>query len=220
MKELLQSACTSCIFNFTLPIGWNEVGVIATAVAVIVALFANRGAKKQLASALKMQEQSKNVSLFEQRIKVIDGIREGTILSKTTIKVLFNEEIYNVYEQLCDAKLRYKVAEGDEGTFFSAISEDGIIHADDNIKGKIREYEIYMERPDCPQEIKKNYLKYCGENEVCWSDTGLSEDRQTYNHAEIRDRMIKSHQDIEKHTERLIELMEKFVTDSIAPIET
>lgn len=70
MNALLPSACTSCIFNFTLPIGWNEVGVIATAVAVIVALFANRGAKKQLASALKIQEQSKNVSLFEQRIKV------------------------------------------------------------------------------------------------------------------------------------------------------
>ena len=63
-------------------------------------------------------------------------------------------------------------------------------------------------------------MKYCSDNEVWWSDTGLSEDRRTYNHAEIRDRMIKSHQDIEKHTERLIELMEKFVTDSIAPIET
>ena len=32
--------------------------------------------------------------------------------------------------------------------------------------------------------------------------------------------MIKSHQDIETHTEHLIGLMEKFVTNSIAPIET
>ena len=174
-----------------------------------------------MASALKIQEQSKNVSLFEQRIKVIDGIREGTIPSKTAIKVLFNEEIYSVYEQLCDAKLHYKVAESDEGTFFFAISEEsGIVHADDNVKEKIQEYEDFMDRPDCPAKIKEDYLKYCSDNEVWWSDTGLSDDRRTYNHAEIRDRMIKSHQDIETHTEHLIGLMEKFVTNSIAPIET
>ena len=88
------------------------------------------------------------------------------------------------------------------------------------LKKELEGYEAFMDRPDCPAKIKEDYLKYCSDNEVWWSDTGLSDDRRTYNHAEIRDRMIKSHQDIETHTERLIGLMEKFVTNSIAPIET
>ena len=77
-----------------------------------------------------------------------------------------------------------------------------------------------MDRPDCPAKIEKDYLEYCNKNVVECSITGLSDDRRTYNHAEIRGRMIKSRQDIETHTERLIGLMEKFVTNSIAPIET
>ena len=129
--------------------------------------------------------------------------------------------MFRTYEQLCDAKLHYKVAESDEGTFFSAISEEsGIVHADDNVEEKIREFEVYLDRPDCPAKIEKDYLEYCNKNVVECSITGLSDDRRTYNHAEIRERMIKSCQDIKKYDERLTELMEKFVADSIAPIET
>ena len=60
---------------FLYPFGWEELGVVATVAAVIVALCANRGARNQLKSALGMQEQSKNVALLEQRVKIADSIQ-------------------------------------------------------------------------------------------------------------------------------------------------
>ena len=44
--------CVTDIVKFDFPIGWNELGVIATVLAVIVALYSNRKATKQLKSAL------------------------------------------------------------------------------------------------------------------------------------------------------------------------
>lgn len=221
MNIELAAICVGKIVDLAFPIGWSEIGVIATALAVIVALFANRSAKKQLTNALKMQEQSKNVSLLELRTKAIDEIRKGLPVSNSSMKVLFNENIYAVYESLCDAKKRYQVAKSDEDTFFEAASsESNITPSKENIKDKIQEYEMFIDRPDCPQKIKDDYVEYCSDNEVWWSDTGSSDDRRTYNHAEIRDRMTESCQDIEKYTEQLVELMEKFVASSIAPIDT
>ena len=43
------------IIKITFPIGWDELGVIATVSAVIVALVANKKASEQLKSALEMQ---------------------------------------------------------------------------------------------------------------------------------------------------------------------
>lgn len=221
MNTALAAICVGKIVDLAFPIGWSEIGVIATALAVIVALFANRSAKKQLTNALKMQEQSKNVSLLELRTKAIDAICEGLPVSNSSMKALFNENIYAVYEALCEAKNRYQVAKSDEDTFFEAVSsESDITPSKENIKDRIQEYEMFIDRPDCPQKIKDDYVEYCGKNEEWWSITGLSDDRRMYNHAEIRDRMIKSRQDIEKYTEQLVELMEKFVASSIAPIDT
>lgn len=92
------------IVSFTCPIGWNELGVIATVVAVVVALAANKSARKQLVKALEMQEQSKNVGLLEQRIKVVDSIQEDDLISETTVKLLFDESILNCYQKLKKSK--------------------------------------------------------------------------------------------------------------------
>lgn len=85
------------IFKFTLPIGWDELGVIATVLAVIVALYANRKATQELKSALKMQEQSKNVSLLDKRIELAEKIQTGKSVSELTLQVLFNDEIFKHY---------------------------------------------------------------------------------------------------------------------------
>ena len=42
--------CIKDIICFQLPIGWDEIGVIATVLAVVVALAANRKSSKQIMS--------------------------------------------------------------------------------------------------------------------------------------------------------------------------
>lgn len=89
-----------CWFHFSLPIGWNELGVIATVAAVFVALFANRKASKQLKSALDIQEQSKNISLVDKRIALTEEIEMDSEISELAIQILFDEEIVQSYQRL------------------------------------------------------------------------------------------------------------------------
>lgn len=93
------------MFCLRFPIGWSELGVIATffgAVAafctVLVALCANRKATKQLESALKMQEQSKNVGLYKERIELVQAFQSGIPVFEPSVKILFNDEIYMHYK--------------------------------------------------------------------------------------------------------------------------
>jgi hypothetical protein len=90
--------CIGKILNLTFPIEWNELGVIATVLAVIVALVANKKATQQLKSALEMQEQSKNVDLFVRRIELAEIIKSGKPVSEITLKVLFDDEIFKQYQ--------------------------------------------------------------------------------------------------------------------------
>lgn len=82
--------CVTDIVNFDLPIGWDELGVIATVLAVIVALYSNRKATKQLKSALEIQEQSKNVGLLDKRIELTEKIRSNKSVPEWTLRVLFD----------------------------------------------------------------------------------------------------------------------------------
>ena len=207
------------LFCFTSPIGWNEIGSIATAIAVIVALAANKSSRKQLIKALEMQEQSKNVELLEQRINVIDCIQADNPVSETTIKILFDKSILGYYQALKKQKEKYEAARNDETTFFQAVEETKEFRGPDNdIASRISEYEQFMERPDCPTRIIQNYEEYCKQNEQWWSATGLSDDRQMYNHAEIRERMINAAQCINGTKSTLIKAMEEYVANSIAPV--
>lgn len=106
------------LFCFTYPIGWDEIGVIATVIAVVVALAANQSSRKQLVKALEMQEQSKNVELLGQRINVIDSIQADVLVSETAIKLLFNKSVLSCYQTLKQQKAEYESAKNDEATFF------------------------------------------------------------------------------------------------------
>ena len=61
-------------FNFCFPIGWDELSAIATSIAVIVALWENRKTTVQMRNSLRAQEQSKNLMLFEKRVKIIQSV--------------------------------------------------------------------------------------------------------------------------------------------------
>lgn len=206
-------------FSLAFTIGWEEWGVIATVGAVIVALWANIGAKKQLKSALKMQEQSKNVSLLEQRVNVAEMIRADEEPSSVAMHVLFSEEICNIYNVLCQARQCLNEALNDEQEFFFASQTDVDAGHENEIKSKILEYEDYMSRPNCPDSIIKQYQDFCNKHTIFWSPTGLSDDRQEYNYAEISKRISSSQSAISEAKDKILKAIETYVADSIAPVD-
>lgn len=216
-SSIVETIGTNICFSF--PIGWDEIGVIATVLAVIVALFANNGARKQLKSALKMQEQSKNVSLLDQRMNIVETIRQNELPSETSVRILFNEEIVDCFVALAAAHKAHTAATHDENTYFqSTLEKNDIGELVNPVKNQIQEYEYFMKRPDCPQKVHDDYKKYCDNHETWWSETGLSDDRRTYNHAEIRNRMIAADQDIQNNKTKILAMMEDFLSQSIAPV--
>jgi hypothetical protein len=207
------------IFSFSLPIGWNELAACATTVAVIVALFANHKSTKQLKYALKMQEQSKNIELFEKRVTLTESIIKGESISSMALRILFTDEINAQYQKICDLEVLYKDAQYDAIVFFEAMQitdADGYTH--NSVKGKIEEYESVMSRPDCPESIFKQFKQYCDENEIFFSATGYSDDRKTYNYSEISCREGELNTAITSARVALTRQMEEYISESILPV--
>ena len=98
------------IFKFDFPIGWNELGVIATVVATVVAvatavavpviklLRTNKKGSQQIEPTIDIQEKTNNVNLFEKRIDLVENIQSGKFVSETALEALFGSEIFAQYE--------------------------------------------------------------------------------------------------------------------------
>lgn len=202
---------------FTYPFGWEELGVVATVAAVIVALFSNHSAKKQLIAALKMQEQSKNVSLLEERLKVAEAIRTGEAVSVISVKVLYNEEIVKDFQELQVLEGEYNEAASDELVFFDALKETDST----DVEKKIKEYtENYLERPDCTEAIWEQFWNYCNQHTSFWSHTGFSDDRKEYNYYEIYTKMVEIHKRIAEKRKSIVSKMEEFLSESIKQVDS
>lgn len=208
------------IIKITFPIGWDELGVIATVSAVIVALVANKKSTEQLKSALEMQEQSKNVSLLDKRVELAEAIQHGKPISELTLQVLFNDEIVNHYK-VWKNHLREKVyADHDLDRFFAKVKEpdgEGGFNAD--VKTTLEKYMADMSKPDCPQTIIDDYEEYCSKHVVYFPD-GETGTPIPYNHSEITARIGKAIESAKKEQELTLQLVEKFISDSIKQIDT
>lgn len=205
--------------SFTYPFGWEELGVVATTAAVVVALWANHSAKKQLNAALAMQEQSKNVSLLDKRVEVADNIRNDREISITALKVLFNPEIEKKYSEIIEWQKKVNDAANDEWTYFEAVkTSDGEGGFLTGVRDKIAEYEMYLSRPDCPENIEESFRQYCKEKEIFYSATGFSDDRKTYNYCEITERKQNATKKVNEIKQTLLKLIEAFIADSIKSI--
>lgn len=142
------------IIKITFPIGWDELGVIATVSAVIVALVANKKASEQLKSALEMQEQSKNVSLLDKRVELAEAIQSGKSVSELTLQVLFNDEIVNHYRAWKNHLTKKVYADHDLDRFYAEVKEsDGEGGFNTDVKNTLEKYMADMSRPDCPEQV-------------------------------------------------------------------
>ena len=135
------SANREC-FSMTIDI----IGTIATVAAVIVAIVANHKANQSIKYSLKMQEQSKNIDLFEKRVALINDIKENNTADSVVLKLLYQEderifESYNKLQiliadnnsliyQLKLSMVMHKISDGEGGYL---VTEPNLIESD-NIK--------------------------------------------------------------------------------------
>jgi len=208
------------IIKITLPIGWNELGVIATVIAVIVALAANKKASEQLKSALEMQEQSKNVGLLDRRIELAETIQSGKFVSELTLQILFNDKILKHYKAWKKYLSEKDSAEHDMGLFFlSGRVEDGESGYINSVRDTIHKYESDMSRPNCPPEIITEYETYCNEHPI-WIKTGENLELTPFNHSEISERIATAEKAAKAEQDLTLQLIKKYTSDSIRPLNT
>lgn len=211
--------CIEDVFCFKIPIGWNEIGVIATVLAVVVALAANRKSSKQLKSALEMQEQSKNVDLLDKRVELAEAIQSGKSVSELTLRVLFNDEIFKHYKAWKDHLTKKVYAEDDLEKFYDKTkTRDGAGGYITTVKDNFERFMAVMSRPECPQRVFDDYQKYCDEHIVYLLDRENRE-RISYNHSEIKTRIIDAIEGAKKEQALTLQLIETFISDSIQPVD-
>lgn len=63
-------------FDFSIPMGWDELGVVITAVALLVAILGNYQTKQQFKKNMQEQEKAINVSLLDERIEILQYFEE------------------------------------------------------------------------------------------------------------------------------------------------
>ena len=208
------------VFRITFPIGWDELGVIATVLAVVVALAANKKASEQLKSALEMQEQSKNVSLLDKRVELAEAIQHGNSVSELTLQVLFNDEIVKHY-RVWKKHLTEKVyADHDLDRFYAEVEEsDGEGGFCTDVKSTLEKYMADMSRQECPQQVIADYEDYCNKHTVYLPD-GETGTPIPYNHSEITTRIGNASESAKREQELTLQLVEKFISDSIKEIDT
>jgi hypothetical protein len=203
-------------------INWEAISSIATAAAVIVALASNIEAKKQLKSALEMQEQSKNVGLFDRRIEMSECIQAGKSVPKLSLRVLFNDEIvrhYNAWQTYLSEK---RTAEHDKNRFFALCREKdregGYIDLS-SIRQTIGEYEEKMSVSGCPHQTVEEYEAFCMKHTVP-GKIGEFDEQITYNYSEIADRYNRADREAKQEHKMTLQLIEKFISDSICQVGT
>lgn len=200
-------------------IDWNAVSAIATALATGVALYASFQARSELKSALRIQEQSKNVELLDKRIELAEDIRSGKSVSELKLQILFNDEIFKHYRIWRDYLTEKVYAEHDLEIFYRESRQSDFEGGYKNdTKDAIEKYQYAMSRPDCPQEIYEKYEDFCKEHTLLLM-VGDGNERTAYNHSEISKRIAIAENNAKTEQNLVIQLIEKLISESIQSLD-
>jgi hypothetical protein len=209
------------IFNFSLPIGWNEVATIATVLAVLVALWANLDAKKQLKSALAMQEQSKNVELFGRRIEILKNFKNTGNLPELETRLLFGSKTERDYLELEEYNRKLSIEDKRRERFLWLDSESNEYGTKDHpIRDRIRSFQAEIERTGGAMEVLEEYKQFCEEHTLKEKYAYKDEADDEYNFYEIEKNIQELKEEIQQKKEAIEREMEDFISRSIADIET
>ncbi len=193
-------------------------GVIATVAAVVVAMIANHKATLSLNSSLAMQEQSKNVDLFDKRTDIIFDIEKNNETDEVKLQLLFNNaSILAMYNELQELIAKEVCAEIDmkeyQGMLIKDDGEGGYIYPIEELND-LRHRAMDVE---ATSEIEQEYEAKCIEYQIskfdevdgCW---------KVYNHQKLSDDIRRVQSDVSVCKQDLIDLMKAFIAESISSI--
>ena len=193
--------------------------MIATVVAVIVAIVANKTSSKSLKYSLKVQEQAKNLDLYEKRVDVVEEIEKNNQTSQMSVKLLFNESIMRLYNEFQACLVDKRCAEDDFEVYeYVMKKQDG----DDAYTSPIAElmhYESLLEQYDYPENRMKEFEELCTKNQIVYSETGRQEDYKVYNYMDISKKIGETNRKFNEKKAALLKEMQEFIGNSIASID-
>lgn len=216
-----------CQYNDQISLFVNAISSIAMVATVIVALCANRQSNKQLKSALEMQEQSKNIELYEKRLEIIKIIYQFKIgmgmeeiqMLPIKIRILYNndEKIMEKFEKLKEYCIDVDKAEEDKKRFISATNKSDGMGGHINLKDEIEEFERRLERNDYDKTAEEPFKKFCDDH-ICQITNPETNTAETVNYYDIHSRLEESYIGYFDTRRELIELMEQFINNGLQPI--
>lgn len=184
-------------FDLALPIGWDQLGVIATTMAVVVALAANRNSNKQLKKSLEMHEQTKNISLFEKRLSFLEfmiSAQSAADIKFDEAELLFNEKIKNLFKNKIELIQEKSSAEFEMREYTSRLAQTGQINGDaQSILQLFIEKELLA---DEHEEHRQEYLQFCKEFELPMNGHICNFNLMSENIGELNRKIQKADKDI------------------------
>lgn len=210
------------IFDFSLPIGWDELGTISTVLALITALYANHNAYVQLKKSMQIHEQSKSVSLFDQRIEVIEALRKKSKVPLVKIRLLYNEDIAKAAQKYYVCFSEFDQCQQKENNFWTILDTNFASREEkEQTEKKLRALRDKLlqqnKKENANPGLVKQFKELCDKNvAVCTlEDTGEDIEMNFYN---IYDKLPTAKKAMKESHAALIEKMEKFIEQSIAVI--
>lgn len=204
--------------NLTLPIKWDELGVIATTVAVVVALAANHNSNKQLKKALQMHEQVKSIELLDKRIAWVRKIDMDEMPSDLEFSVLFNDVINKHFVKLKNLRRKLKTLENDLKTYDQLLCE-AYDNMDENAPmALIRKAEGKAIFFDFREDKVNEFEELCRQYEITADTMDPEEGMRTYNYKTITDSIRETTQSISDCKKELINSMSEFIRNSVEPL--
>ena len=216
-----------CQYNDQISLFVNAISSIAMVATVIVALCANKQSNKQLKSALEMQEQSKNIELYEKRLEIIKiiyqfkigmGIEEIQMLP-IKIRILYNndEKILEKFDKLKEYCIAVDKAEEEKKRFITATNRPDGYGGYTTLKETIEEFEMRLGRKDYDVTVEESFRNFCGEH-ICQITNPETNNMETVNYCDIHSRLKESYIGYFDTQTELIKLMEQFINNGLQPI--
>lgn len=203
------------VINFVIDI----VVAVATVFAVIVALVANHKSSKAIKISLKIHEQSKNIDLYDKRLELYEDVKNNKNVSDIAVRLLFDKKIVNIYEKMIS--YRKKQRESYSNKKWAENFAEEIVREQrlEDFSSKILEFKSKMSNPECPDNVFDEYRTYCDKFEVVHSFSGKDEDLKVYNYYKCEEQEDKYKELADEKQKELLELIAKFIKESISPID-
>lgn len=214
--------------------------------AIFIALKANKQnrteiaqAQAEIANSIKIQEQSKNIELFNQRIELLNKTKELQLpdydldyrikekkailpsYSKEELIILFNNDpiIMQLYNGLL---VKIKKQETNISSLIH-FSEHYFLLIDggcpvNEVMSKIMEYENILSAPDCPENILDDMQEYV-EKYAFSEENPVTKEAEEYDYISITSIISSIEKEFNDDKKSLIDKMRIFIDESIKPIK-